>query len=321
MPRCSRGRLTSGGLLAALAVLVLAAAARGQTGAAGSVGYIDSAMIDTEFRFRYDASFDDNRVYRAEFVYPKPSAFRLAPPPFTDPHAPGGDVHEVVKHLDTQEFTGYAELAVTDWLSGFVEVPQRMLHEDTAENPTGIGDMNAGARLGVLREDEYGLTLQLRTYIPTGFVGENLGNGHVSLEPAVLWYVRPDERLLFEGELRDWIPVGGTDFAGNIVRYGLGVSYDVSWTPQARITPVVELVGWTVLSGKDLNPLAFPVPESAAGQTIVNVKTGLRVGFGSAQGETWAWLRGSDVYVGYGRALTGDVWYKDIVRAEYRLTF
>ena len=29
----------------------------------------------------------------------------------------------------------------------------------------------------------------------------------------------------------------------------------------------------------------------------------------------------SDVYVGYGRALTGDVWYKDMVRVEYRLHF
>jgi hypothetical protein len=298
-------------LLAALGVLALAGtSARGQTGGEGSVGYIDSAMPTTEFRFRYDATFDANRVYRAEFMYPKPSAFRTAPSPFTDPHAPGGDPNEILKRLDTQDFTGYAELAVTDWLSGFAEVPQRMLHEGTGENHTGIGDMNAGARVAVLLENEYGVTLQLRTYIPTGFVKANLGNDHVSLEPAVLWYCRPAERLLFEGELRDWIPVGGTDFAGNVVRYGVGVSYDVSWTPKARITPVVELVGWTVLSGKDLNPLAFPVPEDAAGQTIVNVKTGVRAGVGP-----------HDVYVGFGRALTGDVWYKDILRVEYRLRF
>jgi hypothetical protein len=320
-------------LLAVLGVLVLAGtAARGQTGGESGVGYIDSAMIANTFRFRYDATFDDNRVYRAEFIYPKPSAFRFAPPPFTDPHARGGQPDEILRRLDTQEFSGYLELAATDWLSGFIEVPQRLLHESgtgPAENHTGIGDINAGARLGVVHEDEYGITLQLRTYAPTGFVGENLGNGHVSLEPAVLWYAQPTERLLFEGELRDWIPVGGSDFAGDILRYGIGASYNVSCTPRVFVRPVVELVGWTVLSGKDLNPLAFPVPQNAAGQTIVNLKTGIRVGFGSAQGQDeeqeqgqkWGWLRGSDLYVGFGRALTGDVWYKDIVRAEYRLHF
>jgi hypothetical protein len=30
-------------------------------------------------------------------------------------------------------------------------------------------------------------------------------------------------------------------------------------------------------------------------------------------------LSQSDIYIGYGRALTGDVWYKDILRAELRL--
>ena len=28
-----------------------------------------------------------------------------------------------------------------------------------------------------------------------------------------------------------------------------------------------------------------------------------------------------DLYIGYGRALTGDVWYKDIYRIEYRVRF
>jgi hypothetical protein len=46
------------------------------------------------------------------------------------------------------------------------------------------------------------------------------------------------------------------------------------------------------------------------GDTIVNAKLGLRIGSGNA-----------DFYASYGRALTGDVWYKDIVRLEFRLGF
>ena len=32
-------------------------------------------------------------------------------------------------------------------------------------------------------------------------------------------------------------------------------------------------------------------------------------------------LSGSDLYIGYSRALTGDVWYKDIFRTELRFRF
>jgi hypothetical protein len=113
-----------------------------------------------------------------------------------------------------------------------------------------------------------------------------------------------------EGEVRDWIPIGGTDFAGNVIRYGVGLDYRIFDNDNLRIAPVAELVGWTVLSGKEFaNPPG--VILDAAGDTIVNAKIGARFWFGNH----------SDIYVGYGRALTGAVWYKDIVRAEYRLAF
>ena len=51
--------------------------------------------------------------------------------------------------------------------------------------------------------------------------------------------------------------------------------------------------------------------DDAAGETIVNVKVGVR-----APSE-----RFGDLFVGYGRALTGDRWYEDTVRVEWRLAF
>jgi hypothetical protein len=79
------------------------------------------------------------------------------------------------------------------------------------------------------------------------------------------------------------------------------------------LTPTLTFVGWTVLSGKE----AFPQPsglvtvDDAAGETIVNVKVGMRASSN----------RFGDVFVGYGRALTGDRWYEDTVRLEWRLAF
>jgi hypothetical protein len=72
-----------------------------------------------------------------------------------------------------------------------------------------------------------------------------------------------------------------------------------------RFAPVVELVGWHVLSGYQTGG----TPD-ATGTNIVNLKVGARTAFD----------RGS-VYVGYGHALTTARWYEDIVRFEYRYSF
>jgi hypothetical protein len=273
-----------------------------------NTGYIDSALIGNEFRLRYDSAYDDNRPDRAEFFYAKCGCFRTAPPPLTDPHAPGPPKPET--SVDYQDISAYAELAFGSRFSGFVEVPVRFLNPEQNDNTSGLADMNVGAKYAFIQDAGRVATFQLRCYIPTGAGSRGLGTDHVSLEPALLLFQRLTDRLTLEAELRDWVPIGGTDFEGNVLRYGVGLGYTVYQTCSLRITPVVEMVGWTVLSGKEA---AFPdnVVTDAAGDTIVNAKVGLRLGLGER----------SSIYVGYGRALTGAVWYKDIIRAEYYLFF
>jgi hypothetical protein len=106
-------------------------------------------------------------------------------------------------------------------------------------------------------------------------------------------------------------PINGRDFAGTILRYGLGGAYDLwqSCDGCDRFSAVVEFVGWSVLSGQKFNPL-FPNDTEAAGDTIVNGKFGGRWVFGN-----------QSIYAGYGRALTSEVWYTDIIRAEYTYRF
>ena len=78
-----------------------------------------------------------------------------------------------------------------------------------------------------------------------------------------------------------------------------------------------HVVGWTVLSGKESDEFGNVI--NAAGDTIVNAKFGVRFGFGQLMQP--GGLDRVDLYVGYGRALTGDVWYKDMLRAEFRVRF
>jgi hypothetical protein len=283
--------------LAAVGVLVLAATAHGQSGSESSVGYIDSAIPKNTVRLRYDSGFDDNRPERAEFFYPQKFD------PVTGPA-------KTETKVDFRELTAYLEWAPAERLSGFLEVPERFLEPEVNPDRAGLGDINFGAKLALLAEDEGFLTFQFRTYVPTGAGRLGLGTNHVSLEPALLFNYHLSEQVLLEGEFRDWIPVGGTDFAGNTIRYGVGLSYPVEVGSGVKVAPVVEFVGWTVLNGKDeVAPSGTDL--SAAGDTIVNAKVGARTTLGDF----------GQIYVGYGRALTGTVWYKDMLRLEYRLTF
>jgi hypothetical protein len=276
------------------------AALGGTTGVTSDTGYIDSAIPRSQFRLRYEAAYDNNRPDRADFFYAKCGCFGGS--------APGPRLPET--RVDYQDITGYLEWAASDRLSAFVEAPVRFLNPEQNANTAGFADMNFGVKAALLASPEQYLTFQFRTYLPTGDPGHGLGNDHVSLEPGLLFNQKLAEGLRLEGELRHWIPIGGTNFAGNVLRYGLGVSYDAYKTEKVRVAPVIEFVGWTVLNGKEVS---FPEGNvrSAGGDTIVNGKFGLRAYFGE----------NSSIYAGYGRALTGEVWYKDIIRVEYRLEF
>jgi hypothetical protein len=248
------------------------------------------------------------------------------------------------------------EIAYNNRVSAFLEVPVRFLHfnglerqtaeegSDTSTFPepgnehlqevsqlrnskrdfSGFSDLVAGFKAALVADHDQYLTFQFRTYIPTGDEGEGLGTGHVSLEPGLLAYQRLN-RLQLQGQLRDWIPVDGSRVEGNILIYGVGAGYDVYQCGNLRITPVVEFVGWTMLSGFEsfIGPLAVApqfagavVPSNhgvkdATGETIVNAKVGVRTYFGQH----------NDIYAGFGTALTSDRWYQEIVRVEYRLSF
>lgn len=288
------------GCLLALPEIAQAQGTSGPTVSDSQVGYIDSAIPGNIFRLRYDDAYNARRPTRAEFIYAR-----------TAPQGPGLPLPE--PSIDFQEATAYLEKQISPCFSAFVELPTRFLNPDVNANAAGFGDMNAGFKY-VFWQGETGLaTFQFRTYIPTGDAERGLGTHHVSLEPSLLFYRAVGDKAAIEGELRYWVPVGGTEFAGDILRYGIGFRYEVFNNGYLRINPVTELVTWTVLSGQEsfVFPSGLPAVQGAAGDTIVNVKVGVR----------FAWENWADVYAGYGRPLTGDRWYENIFRVEFRLHY
>lgn len=271
---------------------------RGVTIRESQVGYIDNAIPGDIVRFRYESAYDFARPNRAEFFYAQ-SGLNQPGLPFPE------------SSIDYQDVSLYLEHQWVPRVSSFLEVPVRFLNPELNANAEGLADLNVGAKAAWWLSEEFVGSFQFRVYTPTGAGGRGLSTEHVSLEPAMLFWSQLTERCQLEGEFRTWVPVGGTDFAGTVLRYGLGVSYQLMPCPDRfRLAPVVEAVGWTVLDGKESMFIApgLVAVQNSAGRSILNFKAGLRCGFSSCM----------DIYAGYGQSLTGDRWYEDVFRIETR---
>lgn len=264
-----------------------------------SVGYIDSAIPASQVKLRFDAAWKNNRPTRAEFFYPQ-----------YQPGGPGLPTPD--SNIDYQELSAYLEGALSSDFSVFLNAPIRFLNPTINDNTAGFSDLELGFKYAFINCPDQVTTFQTRLSLPTGDGDRGLGRELYGLEPSLLAYNRLSDRLRMESELRLWVPIAGTSFAGPVLRYGVGFSFGERSPDDLWITPVVEVVGWTVLGGREsIGPHVPFESASAAGDTIINAKLGVRIGLGDV----------GDIYSGYGRALTGEVWYKDIWRTELRIPF
>jgi hypothetical protein len=319
-------------------------------------GYIDDAVIKTNFRVRWEYGFDMNRPDRAEFFY---AAWReLSFHQHAILNQPGGvfqaaqdrGMNPLVTKLNYQQTSAYLELAGGPRASITAEIPWRMLAildrgregngdadqippgleqehealETFQDNAGGLGDIVLGFKLApIARPDRY-LTFQFRLFFPSGDARNGLGTGHYSAEAGLLYYGRPTERLSLIGQFKAWVPIDGTrdvngeSFAGNVLTYGLGLGYDLIQNPNFRLTPVAEFVGWTVLNGFEtvFGPGLFNQPGLPTNHGVEAV--GGTTIINAKLGMRAYFGQRDDVYVGFGQALTTARWYDQIIRVEYR---
>ena len=287
------------------------------------VGYIEEAVVGSKVRVRFDTAQHDFEPDRAEFFYSKCGCYSLLDhfDAAYDANAPGPKPG-AADDVNFQQLYILGEYAVNERFSAFGELPTRWLQPQSFNskvggsfpNQTGIGDVRFGVKGALLSTPEQVVTVRAQVYSPTGDAGSGLGTNHWSLEPTLLYYQSLSDRVVVESQVGMWFPFGGSagvpisssnKFSGNVFSYGFGPSFEVYRGNRVRFAPIVELVGWHVLSGFQ------SVAEDASGTNIVNIKIGART----------SWDPGNSFYVGYGRVLTDAGWYKDIVRLEYRYSF
>lgn len=283
------------------------------------VGYIDEAIIQSEIRVRFDAAERDDTPDRAEYFYAKCGCYRGLPPtnPAYDPTAPGPGPG-IPQYVNFQQLYIYGELAPSHRYSLFGQLPFRWLQaQGTPQafpSSGGISDIQVGAKLAPFESETHFLTFQFASHLPSGDPAKGLGTNHATIEPMVLYYQSLGSRASIEAQFGDTHPlssskgvpgVSGGGFAGDVLTYGVGGSYQFVQRESTRVAGVLELVGWNVQGG-----MVTP-PASTDGVNIVNLKIGPRISFAEHQ----------SIYIGYGIALTSNTWYHEIFRTEYRYAF
>ena len=297
------------------------------------VGYLDESTIASKVRVRYDLAYENPTPDRAEFFYAKCGCYKDLDPVLNadifDPDAPGprpGTANDI----NFRELLFLGEYATSDRMSVFAELPIRTVSPEGFigggtgfDDATGIGDIRAGVKFGLAGDDMYDFIGQVKAFLPPGDAEDGLGTDHFSLEPAVLYGRQLSERANIETQVGFWIPFGGAapqrvaqdgHFSSSVFFYGIGPSFDAVRTDKLRLSPVVELVGWSVLGGDasiDNGAGGLDFDEGEDGANIINLKFGARI----------AWNDRGSFYIGYGKALTDKKWYDDILRFEYRHGF
>lgn len=281
-----------------------------------NVGYIDDPTVQSEVRLRFDAGFNDPRPDLAEYFYAG--------------HAkPVSPTSSFQRTLNFQQLYFNAEYTPGHSFSGFLQIPYRWIQPFFLPSATrtpdlssasGISDVQLGLKYSAIASDLRTLTLQLSASLPSGDGAAGLGTGHSAIAPAALLYQKLSDRTALEAEFGDSHPIGGTTyfatptstaqhFAGDVLMYGAGPSYQLIGRDNFHLAPVLELVGWHVFGGLQTN--SANQVQSGAGTNIFNAKLGARLSFSGS----------NSIYAGYGRGLTSNIWYRNLFRIEIRHSF
>jgi Putative MetA-pathway of phenol degradation len=295
------------------------------------VGYVNDSTIRSQLRVRFDSGYGITSADRAEFFYAKYAWYAHQPPTHVnyDPDAPGPWPGFVADGNFSQLYLLGEYGLMNNRASVFVELPIRWFRPEewipgfgVGEKSTGLSDVRFGAKLGLMSSETDQVTVLFQVTTPTGDPAKSLGTNHTSIEPAFLFAHAFNDRVDVEAQFGGVFPTGGSaglpatspdKFSGNVLYYGLGPSFDVYSTSTVRFAPVVELVGWSVLGGfrTTCGDEACFLEANDPGGNILNIKFGGRIVMQDR----------SSIYVGFGKALTGEKWYDKIFRLEFRRSF
>jgi hypothetical protein len=264
--------------------------------------FVDGARPITQMRLRWDDSFGIPRPDRAEYWAAQEGV---------------KGPKNTIRTLDVEEFSLYNEAAVSRF-GLFVQIPYRevdLFGDPAVAAGTGFADMQIGTKSLLLDCELLQITFQFKTFIPIGTTGTGVSTGHVSLEPALVFGLKLAPGTYLQGEAAYWIPLGGdSGFQSDVFHAHLSLNQMLyRFLPDVQLIGTCEISEWSIISGNytfgtDANGNSIVVNSSGS---MVNAGFGLRLNICDK----------IDFGVGTQFHLSGNRWYDNEVRAEFRWRF
>ena len=259
--------------------------------AANAAFFMDYARPRTIMRFRNDYGWDLRFPDRSEFFWARqqiqtrnPAGQITAVNGGTGPNRPSrfpaNRAYRGVGSVDYDQVSFYSEIAANARASLFVEFPYRISDPNDGYNyHAGFSDINFGTKGVIFDTELLLLTIQFRTYTPVGNARFGLGTGHVSLEPSLLGALKLGPDTFLQGQIAEWIPIGGDpNYQGSVLHYHGSLNHVLfRVAANSPIIGTIESNAWSFQDGLYTDPDARPVNyRKSSGMTYVNLGPGLR---------------------------------------------
>jgi hypothetical protein len=229
--------------------------------AANSAFFVEGTRPVTTTRIRFDYVRNWELPDRSEFFWAKIGG-----------KGPG-DPETRVRYC---ELNLYQEIAAKGF-SAFIETPYYSMTPEVNAHAGGFGDLKVGTKALLFDRDLFQIGFMFKTYIPTGNFTRGLGTGHVSLEPSLLATLKLTHDTYLQGQLSEWIPIGGdSEHQGSLLHYHLALN-------QVLYRPLndVELIGSFEFNGYSFQDGLFTAPDGtvhlSGGDTYVSIGPSLRL--------------------------------------------
>ena len=279
---------------------------------------LDSPRPQTMFRLRYDRWSNITTPDRGGFFWAQANGQGLGPKPLRLAQNTKGIKPPVPQPIfaNIDEGTYGMEAGAGGKMSFFLNFPYRVVGtNDTYAGGAGFGDMSLGTKSVIIDSELLLLTFQFKTYLPIGNATNGTGLGVVRLEPSLLWSTKLSEKMYFQGQIGEWVPLGGSNYFGSVLLSKFSLNRElVEIIPNVPLIGVLEVDGWTFQNGrytqlfytadKQISALSRP----ANTQSYWNIGPGARVAFSNK----------ADIGMGLLFGLGSQSWGNPIVTVDFR---
>ena len=236
---------------------------------ANAAFFVDGARPTTQTELRWNGGVNGNYPDRSEYLWARADGKGRGPRP------PTGKIGE--NEVGFNDFVLSTEVSMGKF-GTVIDMPYRSVDPEVYNHGSGFGDMSIATKTLLLDCELLLVAFEMRTYLPIGNVTKGVGNGHVSLEPSLIFALKCTNDTYLQAQFAEWIPIGGDpSYAGSIFHTHFAINHVLCrWVPDVPLIATLETQTWSFQDGQYTDPVRGAYQKSSD-ETYFSAGPGLRL--------------------------------------------